>query len=98
MYLSLSHWSGQGAHSSWLANLKQIVTGRRWEGGRRKAFQLKLEQNGVTKIFFDRKDIMLLSTVTRLWSGTYSPLHSLAGVGSARFLSHTHAQTHGAGP
>ena len=29
MYLSPSHWSGQGAHSSLLANLKQIVTGRR---------------------------------------------------------------------
>ena len=29
MYLSPSHWSGQGAHSSPLANLKQIVTGRR---------------------------------------------------------------------
>ena len=35
IYLSPSHWSGQGAHSSWLANLKQIVTGRRGkeEGG-----------------------------------------------------------------
>ena len=32
MYLSPSHWSGQGAHSSWLANLKQIVTGRRGKG------------------------------------------------------------------
>ena len=29
MYLSPSHRSGQGAHSSPLANLKQIVTGRR---------------------------------------------------------------------
>ena len=28
-YLSPSHWSGQGAHSSHLVNLKQIVTGRR---------------------------------------------------------------------
>ena len=28
-YLSPSHWSSQGAHSSPLANLKQIVTGRR---------------------------------------------------------------------
>ena len=29
------HWSGQGAHSTLLANLKQIVTGRRGkeEGG-----------------------------------------------------------------
>ena len=29
MYLSLSHWSDQGVHSSRLANLKQIVTGGR---------------------------------------------------------------------
>ena len=29
IYLSASHLSGQGTHSSWLANLKQIVTGRR---------------------------------------------------------------------
>ena len=66
MYLFASHWSGQGAHSSRLANLKQIVTGRRGkeEGGHKKAFQLKPEQNGVTKISFDRKDIMLLSTIT----------------------------------
>ena len=37
IYLSPSHWSGQGAHSSWLANLKQIVTGKRGkeEGGHR---------------------------------------------------------------
>ena len=27
-YLSPFHWSGQGEHSSWLANLKEIVTGR----------------------------------------------------------------------
>ena len=37
VYLSPSHWSGHGAHSSWLANLKQIVTGKRgkrgWEEG-----------------------------------------------------------------
>ena len=31
-YLSPSQWSGQGAHCSWLANLKQIVTGRRGKG------------------------------------------------------------------
>ena len=45
--------------------MKQIVTGRRGkeEAGCRKAFQSKLEQNGVTKISFDRKDIMLLSTI-----------------------------------
>ena len=61
MHLSPFHWSGQGAHSSPLANLKQIVTGRRGkeEGGLRKAFQ----QNRVTKVSFDRKDIMLLSTI-----------------------------------
>ena len=37
IYLSPSHWSGQGAHSSRLANLKQIVTGKRGkeEGGHR---------------------------------------------------------------
>jgi len=33
MYLSPSHGSGQGAHSSQLANLKQIVTGRREKEG-----------------------------------------------------------------
>ena len=62
IYLSPSHWSGKGAHSSQLANLRQIVAGRRGKDGggcHRKAFQLKLEQNGVTKISFDRKDIML---------------------------------------
>lgn len=66
MGLSPSHRSGQGAHSSRLANLKQIVTRRRGKGVggcRRKAFQQKPEQNGVTKNSFDRKDIMLLSTI-----------------------------------
>ena len=28
LYLSASHWSGQGTCSSWLANLKQTVAGR----------------------------------------------------------------------
>lgn len=32
IYQSPSHWSGQGAHSSPLANLKHIVTGRRGKG------------------------------------------------------------------
>ena len=66
MYLSPSHWSGQGPHSSQLANLKQTVTGRRGkeEGGHRKAFWPKPEQNGVTKMTFDRKAIMLLPTVS----------------------------------
>ena len=66
MSLSPSQGSGQGPHSSQLANLKQIVTERRGGGEvRRKVFQPKLEQNGVTKISFDRKDIMLLSTPVR---------------------------------
>ena len=63
MCLSPSHWSGQGAHSSQFADLKQIVTGKRGKedgGGHRKA---KPEQNRVTKISFNRKDIMLLSTI-----------------------------------
>ena len=64
MDLPPSHGSGQGAHSSQVAHLKQIVAGRRGEeeGGRRKAFQPKLEHNGVPKISFDGKDMMLLST------------------------------------
>ena len=33
------------------------------ERGHRKVFQLKPEQNGVTKISFDRKNITLLSTM-----------------------------------
>ena len=33
VYLSPSHWSGQGAYSSGLANLQQIVTGRRGKEG-----------------------------------------------------------------
>ena len=70
MSLSPSHGSGQGAHSSWLANLKQIVTGRRGkeEGGCRKAFQ----QNGVTKTSSDRKDIMLLSTMGKCFVFLFS--------------------------
>ena len=47
-----------------LANLKQIVTGRRgkedWGGGSQEG--MKQEYNGVTKISFDGKDIMLLAT------------------------------------
>ena len=41
MYLSTYRWSAQGTHSSQLANLKQIVTGRRGKGACRKAFQWK---------------------------------------------------------
>ena len=33
IYLSPSHWSGKGAHSSQLANLRQIVAGRRGKDG-----------------------------------------------------------------
>ena len=56
-----------GAHSSRLANLKQAVAGRkgkRWAAGqgRRRAFQPKAEKNGVTRISFGRKDIMLRLT------------------------------------
>ena len=36
-------------------------------GGCRRAFQLKPEQNGGTEISFDRKDIMLLSTLSKSW-------------------------------
>ena len=59
MDLPPSHGSGQGPRSSRLANLKHCS----WEkreggGGRRWAFQLKPEQNGVTKISFVRKDIV----------------------------------------
>ena len=76
LYLSPFHRSGQGAHSSQLANLKQIVTGRRGkEEGRS---QPKPEQNGVTKISFDRKDIMLLSTV--ISSRTQNKAKSSQGV------------------
>jgi len=62
-FLSPSHWSGQGAHSSrW-----PIETNCCWEkkergGRRRRRFQLKPEHNGLAKISLDRKDVMLLST------------------------------------
>ena len=46
VHLSTSHWSRQGARSSQLANLKQIVTERG-----------KKEHYGVTKASFDRRDI-----------------------------------------
>ena len=58
--LSPSHGPGQDTHSSRSANLKQIVTGK--GAGGRKAVQQKLEQDGVAKISFDRKDTMLLPT------------------------------------
>ena len=59
------HGPGQGAHSSPLANLKRIVTGRRGKGGAARHFSQNGEQNAVTKISFDRQDIMLLSTTIR---------------------------------
>ena len=61
MHLSPSPGSGQGAHSSRLAHLKQTVTGRRGkeEGA---CFQLKPERNGVTKSSSDRKDIVNFHT------------------------------------
>ena len=66
-YLSLMrviYLSGQGAQSSQLANLKHTVSGRRGrEGGwSQEGISAEPEQNGVTKISFDRKDIMLCST------------------------------------
>ena len=69
MYLSPSHWSGQGAHSSRLANCNRLLLGekvKRRGGVSQGVFQLKPEQNGVTKISFDRKDIMLLRTKLNL--------------------------------
>ena len=52
--LSPSHGSGQGAHSSRLANLKQIVPGRRGKRGMEEGVSDQQEQNGVTKASFDR--------------------------------------------
>ena len=46
---------------------------RERRGGHRKVFQLKPEQNGVTKISFDRKDITLLSTCRRVSPGCGEP-------------------------
>ena len=52
VYLFPSHWLGWGTHSSQLANLKQIVTGRRGkEGGRGRCLRQsrnKLEQPSLT--------------------------------------------------
>ena len=54
VHLSSSHWSGQGTHTSLLANLKQLLLGEEvW----RRVSQTKQKQNGVTKVSFDRKDI-----------------------------------------
>ena len=45
-----------------VGQLKQIVAEKigKEGGGCREAFQLKLDQNGLNEISFDRKDIMLL--------------------------------------
>lgn len=56
-------------HFPWVTSglpLFSVGGGRGWEMGRwghRKVFHPKPEQNGVTKISFDRKDIMLLSAL-----------------------------------
>ena len=74
MFLSPSHWSGQGAHSSRLANCDKLLLGekvKRRGGVSQGVFQLKPEQNGVTKISFDRKDIMLLLTKLTLREVNY---------------------------
>ena len=63
MYLSPSHGSGQGTHSSRSADRHKLLLG---EEGKRKGSQgvswPKPEPNGVTKISFDRRDMMSLST------------------------------------
>ena len=58
---------------SWLIWNKLLLgeEGKRW-GDCRKAFQLKSEQNGMTKSSFDRKDIMLLSTSCWQWQSLLS--------------------------
>ena len=57
-------WVRSGAHSSQLANWNNCCWEKRERrGGHRRAFQPKPEQIRVTKISFDRKDIILLSTV-----------------------------------
>ena len=62
MYLSPSHWSGQGAHSSQLANLKQNVTGRRGrEEGSQEGVPAETRAKWSNQDFL-RKDTTLLST------------------------------------
>ena len=57
-------WVRSGRTFFPVGSLKQIVAGKRGkqEGGRR-GISAETEQNGVAKISFDTKDIMLLSTV-----------------------------------
>ena len=93
MYLPPSHWSGQGAHACRWADLKQTVAGRRKKeeevSGRR--FGWKPEQNGVTKISFDRKDIMLLLRVWcfSLWYQHLAPHKTFTVIRSTN-LPHYH--------
>ena len=62
-FLSPSHWSGQGAHSSrWPIETNCCWEKRERGGRRRRWFQLKLEHSGLAKISLDRKDVILLST------------------------------------
>ena len=69
IYMSPSHWSGQGAHSSWLANWNKLLLGKEVKRkGVAGAFQQKLDQNGVTKISFDTKDYVTFH-ITQLLFG-----------------------------
>ena len=79
------HGSGQGTPSSWSADRNKLLLGEEGkrkgvEGGRR-AFQPKPEPNGVTKISFDRRDMMSLSTALLLHD-----LKKLFAVSSFTFL------------
>ena len=65
MDLSPSHWSSQGAHSSWLVHLEQIVPqgrGKGEGGGRRKA---KPEQSGVPRLPLIERTLLLCMHVLR---------------------------------
>lgn len=57
VYLSPSHESGQGAHSSGLAHWKHVVPGRRGDEGDGEGCPRKQEQNGVARTSFDGKDL-----------------------------------------
>ena len=63
VYLSPSHWSGQGAHSP-LANLKQTVAGRKEKEEGVTGGRLRRNQNGVTKISHDRRDMLILTLIS----------------------------------
>ena len=65
IYLSPSHWSGQGAHSSWLANWKKLLLQKEVKRkGVSGGSSAKTRAKWSNKISFDRKDIMLLSTIS----------------------------------